>query len=129
MYSAYASGSTAGVRQWMNAHSEMVTRYIAAILQALRWLYDPAHAEATQALMRSEPALGIPSDLAPRAYDAFVAPTTGYGIAAALDEDGLRQVIALRRAYGPADVQLGQPKDYCDSRWYEAARDSLPPGA
>jgi ABC-type nitrate/sulfonate/bicarbonate transport system substrate-binding protein len=129
MYSAYASGSTAGVRQWMNAHSEMVTRYIAAILQALRWLYDPAHAEATQALMRSEPALGIPSDLAPRAYDAFVAPTTGYGIAAALDEDGLRQVIALRRAYGPADIHLGQPKDYCDSRWYQAARASLPPGA
>jgi ABC-type nitrate/sulfonate/bicarbonate transport system substrate-binding protein len=127
-YPAYASGSTAGVRQWMNAHPEMVTHYIAAILQALRWLYEPAHAEATQALMRSEPALGIAPDLVARVYDSFVAPATGYGFAA-LDEDGLRQVIALRQAYGPADIQLGQPNDYCDSRWYQAARTSLTPGA
>ena len=35
-YPAYASGSTAGVRQWMNAHSATVTQYIAAILQAIR---------------------------------------------------------------------------------------------
>jgi ABC-type nitrate/sulfonate/bicarbonate transport system substrate-binding protein len=125
-YPAYASGSTAGVRQWMNAHSEMVTRYTAAILQALRWLDDPAHAEAAQALMRSEPALGVAPDLVARVYHSFVAPGAGYEMAAALDEDGLRQVIALRRAYGPADIRLGQPEDYCDSRWYQAARASLP---
>lgn len=125
-YPAYASGSTAGVRQWMNAHQEMVTLYIAAILQALRWLYDPAHVEAAQALMLSEPSLGIAPDLVARAYDAFVAPTTGYGVDATLDEDGLRQVIALRLAYGPADIQLGQPEEYCDMQWYQAARASLP---
>lgn len=126
-YPAYASGSTAGVRQWMSAHPEMVTQYIAAILQALRWLYEPMHAEAAQALMRSEPSLGVPPDLVARVYDSFVAPTAGYGVdAASLDEDGLRQVIALRQAYGPADIRLGQPEDYCDSRWYRAARDSLP---
>ncbi len=125
-YPAYASGSMAGVRQWVNTHSEMVTQYIAAILQALRWLYDPAHAEAAQALMRSELSLGITPDLVARAYDAFVAPTTGYGVDAVLDANGLRQVIALRRTYGPADSRLGQPEDYCDSRWYQAARASLP---
>lgn len=125
-YPAYASGSTAGVRQWMNAHSEMMTRYTAAILQALRWLDDPAHAEAAQALMRSEPALGVAPDLIERVYDSLVAPGAGYEMAAALDEDGLRQVIALRRAYGPADIRLGQPEDYCDSRWYQAARAGLP---
>jgi ABC-type nitrate/sulfonate/bicarbonate transport system substrate-binding protein len=128
-YSAYASGSTAGVRQWMNAHPETVTRYIAAILEALRWLHEPAHAEAAQALMRSEPSLGMAPDLVARVYDSFVAPATGEGMAAALDEDGLRQVIALRRAYGPADIRLGEPEDYCDARWYQAARASLSPGA
>jgi ABC-type nitrate/sulfonate/bicarbonate transport system substrate-binding protein len=128
-YSAYASGSTAGVRQWMDAHPEMVTHYIAAILQALRWLYDPTHAEAAQALMCSESAIGIAPDLVARVYDSFVAHATGNEFAAEFDEDGLRQVIALRQAYGPADMQLGQPKDYCDARWYQAARDSLMPGA
>jgi hypothetical protein len=68
-------------------------------------------------------------DLVARVYDSFVAPATGEGMAAALDEDGLRQVIALRRAYGPADIRLGEPEDYCDARWYQAARASLSPGA
>lgn len=125
-YSAYASGSTAGVRQWIKAHPETVTQYVAAILQALRWLQDPANAEAAQALMRSEPALGVAPELVAQVYDSFVAPAAVHGIdAAALDEDGLRQVIVLRQAYGPADIRLGQPEDYCDSRWYQAARDGL----
>jgi ABC-type nitrate/sulfonate/bicarbonate transport system substrate-binding protein len=126
VYPAYASGATAGVRQWMSAHPEIVTHYIAAILQSLRWLYDPTHAEAARALMRSEASLGIAPDLVAWAYDSFVAPTTGYGIDAALDEDGMRQVIALRRTYGSADIRLGQPEEYCDARWYQAARASLP---
>lgn len=127
-YSAYASGSTAGVRQWMNAHSALVTQYVAAILEALRWLHDPAHAEAVQELMRSEPSLGVAPDLVARTYATFVAPVSGHGMDVTLDENGLRQVIALRRTYGPTDIRLGQPEEYCDSRWYQAARASMPPG-
>lgn len=126
-YSAYASGSTAAVRGWIAAHGEVVTRYLAAILLALRWLYDPANAQATQALMRSEPALGVAPDLVPHAYEAFVSPATGFGVDAALDEQGLRQVLALRQAYGASDARLGQPGEYCDQRWYAAARASLMP--
>ena len=75
--------------------------------------------------MLTEPSLGIAPDLVARVYDSFVAPATGYGIDAALDENGLRQVIALRETYGPRDLRLGQPEDHCESRWYQAARASL----
>jgi len=122
VYAAYASGATAGVQSWIDARGETVTRYIEAVLHALRWLYDPAHAEAARALMRAEPSLGVAPDLVPRAYAAFVAAATGFGRDAALDEPGLRQVIALRAAYGPPDIRLGQPGEYCDPRWYQAAR-------
>lgn len=121
-YAAYASAATAGVQPWIDAHGETVTRYIEAVLHALRWLYDPTHAEAARALMRAEPALGVAPDLVPRAYAAFVAAATGFGRDAALDEPGLRQVIALRAAYGPPGVRLGQPDEYSDPRWYQAAR-------
>lgn len=127
-YAAYASGSTAGMRSWIEAHPETVTNYIVAILQALRWLHNPAHAQSAQALMNAEPSLGVPSDLIPRAYATFIAPATGFGQDAALDEQGLRQVIALRAAFGPPSVRLGQPADYCDPRWYDAARARLAPG-
>ena len=126
-YPAYASGSTAGMQPWLDTHGDVVTRYIAAILQALRWLDDPMHAQVTQALMRAEPSLGVPHDLVPRAYAAFVASGTGYRRDGALDEDGLRQVIALRAAYGSPGLRLGQPAEYCDLRWYRAARANLPP--
>lgn len=128
-YAAYASGSTAGVRSWVDMHPETLTRYIEALLLALRWLYDPAHAQAAQALMRSEPALGVEPDLVPRAFAAFVAPATGFGPLAALDEHGVRQVIALRATYGPPDVRLGQPEDYWDLRFYRAALARQAPSA
>lgn len=128
-YDAYASAATAGVRPWLESHGGIVTSYIEAILQALSWLYNPANADATQTLMRSEPSLGVAAELAPRAYEAFVSPATGFGREAPLDEAGLRQVISLRAKYGPSGVQLGQPDAYCDLRWYRAARANLSLGA
>lgn len=127
IYAAYASGSTAGVQSWIDAHAETVTRYIEAVLLALRWLYDPAHAQAAQELMRKEPSLGVAPNLIARAYAAFVTPGIGFGRDAALDEHGLRQVIALRARFGTPGVRLGQPDEYCDPRWYHAARARLAP--
>ncbi len=126
-YAAYASGSTAGVQSWIDAHGETVTRYIEAVLLALRWLYDPTHAQAAQELMRTEPSLGVAPNLISRAYAAFVTPGIGFGRDAALDEHGLRQVIALRAKYGAPGVRLGQPDEYCDPRSYQAARACLSP--
>ncbi|HEX6796887.1 MAG TPA: ABC transporter substrate-binding protein [Ktedonobacterales bacterium] len=137
LYPAYASLATAATQPWIEAHGEIGTRYIGAILQALRWLYDPANATDAQALIRDEPALGgLDAGTAARAYADFVAPATGFGQDAALDMAGLRQVIALRAAYAnPAGVHrtplrsvddhpapLRAPEAYCDLRWYERAR-------
>lgn len=128
-YASYASSSTAGVQSWIDANGETITRYIEAILHALRWLFDPAHAQATQDLMHTEPSLGVAPDLVPRAYAAFVAASTGFGRDAVLDEHGLRQVIALRAKYGASSVRLDQPDEYTDLRWYRAARTHLSPDA
>ena len=125
LYPAYASLATAATRPWALAHGDVITRYVAAILQALRWVYDPANASAAQALIRDEPALGGLDDAtAARAYADFIAPATGFGRDAALDMAGLRQVIALRATYAaPAqDHPLRLPEAYCDLRWYERAR-------
>jgi ABC-type nitrate/sulfonate/bicarbonate transport system substrate-binding protein len=121
-YVAYASGSTAARLDWIEAHPDAVTGYIRAMLRALRWLHEATNAQAAQALMRSDPALGVPDDLVPRAYAAVVSPEAGVGRDGALDEPGLRQVIALRAAFGPSDVRLGEPMEYCDPRWLKRAQ-------
>ncbi|HEY7850706.1 MAG TPA: ABC transporter substrate-binding protein [Ktedonobacterales bacterium] len=125
-YSAYASQALAGARDWVATHSDAVTRYIAALLAALRWLHTPAERAAVEALLAAEPALGA-ADVSPaQAYAAFTDPVVGFGREAALDAAGLAQVIALRARYGGAPTAaLGQPADYCDLRWYERARATL----
>lgn len=124
-YPAYASLATAGLRGWMAAHAEVLTHYLAAMLGALRWIHDRANAARVHTLLREEPALGLDAATAASSYAAFVAPQTGFGVDARLDEAGLNQVIALRRAYGTQTAALGGPMDYCEPGWYERAREMV----
>lgn len=124
-YAAYASLATAATRDWAEANSAVVTGYLAAVLQALRWIYEPDHAEIIQDLVRQEPGLNLSAAMAAHAYAAFRDPTTGFGVDAALDDAGLEQVIALRGAYGGPPRPRGRPVDYHDPRWYEQARASV----
>ncbi len=66
-YTAYASLSTAATQTWVDTHADLVIRYITALKQALRWIYDPTHAAATQAIMEKESALGLDATLAVKA--------------------------------------------------------------
>lgn len=120
-YAAYASLATAGLREWVERHPAPVTGYISSILRALRWIYDAVNATDIRDLLRNEPTLALDVATAAQAYAAFVAPESGFGVAARLDDAGLEQVIALRGAYGAHMGALGRAADYCDSRWYDRA--------
>ncbi len=124
-YPAYASNATAAIRPWIEAHGDLLVRYIVALLRSLRWIHNPAHADMVQSLLRGEPALALDATLAIRAYNAFVDPLTGYGVDGTLDEAGLQQVIALRTAYSTKTKTngYGTPSDYVDLRWYQKAHE------
>ncbi len=124
-YSAYASLATAGTQEWLEAHADLVIGYLVALRQALRWLYDPAQAEAVQSLIAQEPSLSVPASLAARVSAAFVDPVAGFGVTGLLDEAGLQQVIALRAIYGASQVAPGRPRDYQDLRCYYQANERL----
>jgi ABC-type nitrate/sulfonate/bicarbonate transport system substrate-binding protein len=124
-YPAYASQATAACLPWLEAHGDKVTRYLAAFLTALVWIFDPANRNAVEVVMASEPSLGIGETLAAQAYAAFTDPVYGFGREAALDEAGLAQVIALRAKYAPPLRSLGEPGDYYDLRWYQSAREMV----
>lgn len=122
-YPAYASQALAAPEPWVAQHPELLTRYITALLRALRWIYDPANRAAAEALIATEPALGVAPAAAAHALAAFVNPLTGFGQDAALFDAGLAQVIALRAQYGaPTALPLGAPADYRDLTAYHRAR-------
>jgi ABC-type nitrate/sulfonate/bicarbonate transport system substrate-binding protein len=117
-YPAYASLASAGIQSWIEQHTDQVTSYIFAYLQALRWIYDPAHTLDVQAIMQNEPSLGLDASIASYSYTAFVNPKTGFGINAMLDDAGLQQVIDLRATYASSPVIDRDLAHYRDLRWY-----------
>jgi ABC-type nitrate/sulfonate/bicarbonate transport system substrate-binding protein len=117
-YPVYASLATAGAQPWIEEHTDEVFRYISAYLQALRWIYDPAHSVEVQGIMKNEPTLSLDVSIAPHAYAAFVDPKTGFGINATLDDAGLQQVIELRAIYGFTPNLDRDLAHYRDLRWY-----------
>ena len=126
-YPAYASLATAAVEAWIAVHTAEVTRYITALLAALRWIHAPGHAAAVRDLLQREPALALDAAKAALAYRQFTDPAAGFGIDARLDDAGLRQVIELRAAYATPPRPLGAPAAYCDLRWHEAAQATQEP--
>lgn len=119
-YPAYASLCTAGTQPWLMTHGDEVIRYIAAVLEALQWIYDQKHAASVQDMLVHEPSLALEPALAEQAYAAFVAPT-GFGVDALLDDSGLQQVIDLRATYSKQKPG-GSAADYRDLRWYADSR-------
>lgn len=117
-YPAYASLATAGTQTWIEQHTGEVTRYISAYLQALHWIYDPAHTIEVQRILEIEPTLNLDDSIAPLAYTAFVDPKTGFGINAMIDDAGLQQVIEIRAAYGSVSSLDRDLAHYRDLRWY-----------
>ncbi len=127
-YPAYASLATAGLRSWVETHGDVLVRYIAAMLEALRWIHVPANAGAVRTILRDEPALALDEATAAAAQRAFVAPGTGFGAAALLEPAGVQQVIELRARYGasaPANGGSLAVAELVDMRWYQRAREGL----
>lgn len=120
-YSSYASLCTAGTQTWVEANADSVTRYISALLQALRWLYNAEYAVAVQNILQQEPALRLDADTALHTYNALIDPVVGFGREGELAEAGLQQVIDLRAAYGSLPKPPGKLPKYEDLRWYYQA--------
>ena len=117
-YPAYASLATAGIQDWIEQHSNEIRSYISAYLEALRWIYNSAHANDVQEIMQNEHSLGLDAALTPSVYAAFVDPISGFGQNALLDDAGLKQVIELRARYFSSLKIERDLAYYRDLRWY-----------
>ena len=124
-YAAYASICTAALQPWIETHSDLVTHYIAAYLQALHWIFEPENALMVQRILESEPALGLDATLARHAYETFIDPVMGFHLEGGMDDRGLQQVIDLRATYTSPLTPPGVPAHYQDFRWYQQAEETL----
>jgi ABC-type nitrate/sulfonate/bicarbonate transport system substrate-binding protein len=98
---------------WADTHRPWVVGFLRAILDAVDWLYDPAHRDEAFAIYNGN-MVGAVSGAAATAYGVLFDPITGFPRKGDIDVDGIRQVLALRAKYGEPTKTLSDANAYYD---------------
>jgi ABC-type nitrate/sulfonate/bicarbonate transport system substrate-binding protein len=113
----YQAGGAFVRRAWARDHAEVLERYLATYIEALRWSLDPKNrTEAAVILVQN---FKLPQDIAAKSLALMAEPGFGFAPDAKFDLTGFKNVLALR-----AEVEGGTPADparYIDLSYYDRA--------
>lgn len=111
-------------RKWAQEHREPLTRFLAAVIEAQRWLMAPENKKEVLALLTEEAHLG--SEVAAETYENSVTKPGGFAKDAAFDLEGFQNVLKLRAEIeGSWGGRPPAPEKYYDPWFYEAALSRL----
>jgi len=111
-------------RKWAQEHREPLTSFLAAIIEAQRWLLAPANKNAVLALLTKEAHLA--PEVAAESYENSVTKPGGFAKDAAFDLQGFQNVLKLRAEIeGSWGGHPPAPEKYYDPLLYEAALSKL----
>jgi ABC-type nitrate/sulfonate/bicarbonate transport system substrate-binding protein len=107
-------------RAWAKDHKDILDKYLAAIVEAQRWLMAPGNKQQVIELMIKESHLT--PEVAAETYELSMTRPGGYEKDAALDLDGFKNVLKLRaEVEGQWGGHPPSPDKYYDSSYYAAA--------
>ena len=107
-------------RQWARDHRDALIRFLAAIIEAQRWLMAPANKQQVIDLMIN--ASHLAPDVAAEAYESLMTRPGGYAKDASFDLEGFKNVLKLRaEVEGSWGGHPPAPEKYFDSSYYDAA--------
>ncbi len=117
---AYQSGCIVVMRPWAKANSDVLVRYLTAIVEGYRWLLNPANKIAATALLKDR--LKLSDDYAAKTYAVITRPADGFAKDGKFDLDGFKNVLKLR---AEIEGQWGgtppDPSKYIDLSYYDKA--------
>ena len=119
----YARGLGATRRQWADANSALLVRFIRAMVRAADWVMDPQNKDAVVRQLLPENKNSQP--LAEEAYEESVSPRFGFTPRCRIDWEGIRTVLKLRETAGLMKPPIPKPEKYVDERFYEKALATL----
>jgi NitT/TauT family transport system substrate-binding protein len=117
MLGPYQAGGAFLMRAFAREHPAVLERYIAAYIEALRWVREPANRAENIALLIEK--LKISGKEAERTYELLMDPGFGFAPDAKFDLEGFKNVLALR-----AEIEGGTPaapERYIDLGYYARA--------
>jgi len=112
------------LRKWAQEHRGALVGYLAAIVEAQRWLMAPANKPLVLELMIKESHL--PPDTAAETYESSMTRPGGYAPDARFDLEGFKNVLKLRaEVEGQWGGHPPPPEKYYDPSYYETALQKL----
>lgn len=121
---AYQSGCIVVMRQWAQANSDTLIRYLKAIVEGYRWLLNPDNKSEAIALLMDR--LKLSDDFAAKSYAVVTDPVDGFAKDGKFDLEGFNNVLKLR---AEIEGQWGgtppAPDKYNDLSYYNKAIASL----
>ena len=116
----YQASGAFVMRSWAQANGPLLERYLAAYVESLRWVMNPANKSEGVALLVQR--LKLAPDVAERTYDLMREPKFGLVPDAKFDVEGFRNLLALRAEiegqWGGKPPAAGK---YIDLSYYERA--------
>lgn len=107
-------------RKWAQDHRELLTNFLAAIIEAQRWLLAPANKNEVLALMTKEAHLA--PEVAAETYESSMTKAGGFVKNAAFDLQGFQNVLKLRAEIeGSWGGHPPAPEKYYDASYYNTA--------
>jgi ABC-type nitrate/sulfonate/bicarbonate transport system substrate-binding protein len=120
----YQAAGAFAMRPWVRAHADTVERYLAAYVESLRFVRDPANRAECLALLREK--LKLSESSAERTYAQLVDPGFGFTPDAKFSQEGFRNILALRAEIERKDGGApAAPEKYVDLGYYDRAMKKL----
>jgi ABC-type nitrate/sulfonate/bicarbonate transport system substrate-binding protein len=118
---AYQGTSAFALRGWGRANTDTLVRYLEGYIEGVRWALDTHNKPDAVALLVER--LKLSNEVAGQLYDIAADPKDGYDKDAALNMDGVRNVLKLRAQFA-GGAQAG-PEQYIDLSYYQKAKAGL----
>jgi ABC-type nitrate/sulfonate/bicarbonate transport system substrate-binding protein len=120
----YQAAGAFVMRPWARDNADALTHYLAAYVEAVRWIRDRNH--RTEAIDLLVEKLKIDRKIAERTYDLLAVPATGFTPDAKFDVEGFRNMLALRAEIErKSETEAVAPERYVDLHYYDAAMKQL----
>jgi len=112
------------LRGWAREHGDTLERYLAAYVDALRWVRNPAHRTEVLAILSEK--LNLSPSAAARTYALLTDPGFGFTPDAKFDPAGFNNMLNLRAEFERRGNDApAAPERYVDLSYYERALRTL----
>jgi ABC-type nitrate/sulfonate/bicarbonate transport system substrate-binding protein len=120
MLGPYQGAGAFAMRAWAERNKDMLDSYLAAYIESVRWVRNPANKGANIAILVEK--LKLSPKEADRTYELLLDPGFGFTPDAAFDREGFKNVLALRAELErkPGN-EVPPPERYLDAGYYERA--------